>query len=262
MKILFIGDVVGKLGRQAVAKVLPELKKKYGPDVILANGENLAHGRGATRATIDEVLAAGVDYLTGGNHVFWQADIIEDLQNGTVPLLRPENYPLDTPGKGYTVVDLGKSGKLLIISLQGRDFIEQPVDSPLRTLDRVLEETAGGYTVSVVDFHAEATAEKLALGFYADGRVSAVLGTHTHVPTADTRLLPQGTAYVSDVGMTGPRDSVLGVKKEIIVQRMLSPLPQRFEWVEEGPAVFQSVLVEAGSGNKAQSIVRIDYVLS
>lgn len=259
MRILFVGDIVGKLGRQTVAKVLPSLKKKLGIRAVFANGENLAHGRGATKATVDEVLSYGIDYFTGGNHLFWQADFGEELVGGTLPVLRPENYPKDTPGNGSVTIDFGRDGKLLLVNLQGRDFINQPVACPLRTLDKLLEEKPEGVKTVVVDFHAEATSEKVAAGYYFDGRVAAFLCTHTHVPTADARVLPGGTAYVTDIGMTGPRESVLGVKKEIIIARLLSPLPQRFEWVEEGPAVFQSVLVDLDEkSGRARSIERID----
>lgn len=262
MRILFIGDIVGRLGRRAVLSLLPGLRKDLKLDAVFANGENLAHGRGATKATIDEVLSGGVDYFTGGNHVLWQPSIIEELTNENLPILRPENYPQGLPGKGSTVIDFGKKGQVLLISLQGRDFINQPVDNPLRVADRVLEDYLGRVLMAVVDFHAEATAEKAALGYYLDGRVSAVLGTHTHVPTADGRVLPGGTAYVTDVGMVGARESVLGVKKENIINRLLSPLPERFEWVDDGPVVFQSVLLEINSvTGKAVGIERVDRFL-
>lgn len=259
MKMLFVGDIVGKLGRQTVAKVLPSLKKELEIAAVFANGENLAHGRGATKATVDEVLGYGIDYFTGGNHLFWQADFDNELREGTLPVLRPENYPKETPGRGFVTMDFGRDGKLILVSLQGRDFINQPVACPLRTLDKLLEEKPEDVKMVVVDFHAEATSEKVAAGYYFDGRVSAFLGTHTHVPTADARVLPGGTAYVTDVGMTGPQESVLGVKKEIIIARLLSPLPRRFEWVEEGPAVFQSVLVEIDEeSGRAKSVERVD----
>ncbi len=262
MRILFIGDIVGRLGRQTVIKLLPGLRKELAIDAVFANGENLVHGRGASKATIDEVLGGGVDYFTGGNHIFWQSSLIEELKDDNLPILRPENYPKELPGKGSTIIDFGKKGQVLLISLQGRDFINQPVDNPLRIIDRVLEDYLDKAAVIVVDFHAEATSEKVALGYYLDGRVSAVLGTHTHVPTADGRILEGGTAYVTDVGMTGARDSVLGVKKEIIINRLLSPLPERFEWVDAGPVVFQSILLEINSvSGKAVTIERVDRYL-
>lgn len=262
MRILFIGDIVGSLGRKAVGKILPELKKQLEINAVFANGENLAHGRGATKATVDEVFGYGVDYFTGGNHLFFQPSITQDLIDGVIPVLRPENYPTKIPGKGHATIDFGKNGKVLLVNLQGRAFLNSAVDDPFRALDRLLEENEGKVRTVIVDLHAEATSEKVAAGFYFDGRVSALIGTHTHVPTADNRVLSGGTAFVSDVGMVGARESVLGVKKEIIIEHLSSPLPSRFEWVEDGPAVFQSVLIEVDElTGKAINITRVDRVL-
>ncbi|MCG2685853.1 YmdB family metallophosphoesterase [Candidatus Parcubacteria bacterium] len=261
MRILFLGDIVGKLGRRACEKLLPKLKKDAKIDLVLANAENIAHGKGATKATIEEVLSYGIDHFTSGNHIFWCKGFDRDIEG--LPVLRPANYPPETPGKGYTVLDLGKSGQVLLINLLGRTFIESSAACPFREADRILEEFQGreGVTV-VVDIHGEATSEKVALGWYLDGRVAAVLGTHTHVPTADAWVMPKGTAYITDVGMVGARNSVLGVAPPIIIDRFITAVPQRFDWVENGPAVFNSVLLEVDGNGRAKSIERIDRVLA
>lgn len=261
MNILFIGDIVARLGRTTVRKVLPPLRRDAKIGLVIANGENLAHGRGVTASTVADVFSSQVDCLTSGNHVFWQkesAEVVADTDN----LIRPANYPDDTPGEGFTIIDTGKEGRVLIINLLGRGFMGNAVACPFRTADRILDAHAQeDFAAILVDFHAEATSEKVALGWYLDGRVTAVVGTHTHVPTADAWILPQGTAYVTDAGMVGAHFSVLGVESEIIVAAQKDPLPQRFEWVEEGPAVFQSVLIKVGKNGKALDIERIDRSL-
>lgn len=261
MRILFIGEIVGKLGRRAVGGVLPSLRESANISVVLANAENIAHGKGATTATLEEVQGYGVDAFTGGDHIFWCEKAFEELDKSDPLLIRPANYPKDVPGKGFKVVDLGKDGRILLINLLGTTFIDQPAFCPFRTADKILKNFAKqSFSAIVVDFHAEATSEKAALGWYLDGRVSAVVGTHTHVPTADAKILPKGTAFVSDVGMVGARDSVLGVEPEIIIQKLKSPLPQKFEWAETGPAVFSSVLIEV-EGGRARDIKRIDKII-
>ena len=260
MKILFIGDIVGKLGRKTVGKVLPKLKKDDNINLVIANAENIAHGRGATKAKIEEVQAYGINYFTSGNHIFWQRKFLDEIDN--LPVLRPANYPEDLPGKGYAEIDLGRKGRVFLINLSGIANIKGPVYCPFRTVDRILEEAEGqDYKAIIVDFHAELTSEKVAMGWYLDGRASLVVGTHTHVPTADARILPGGTAYVTDVGMIGARDSVLGVEKEIIIRYQMNPLPERFEWVEEGSSVFNSVLVKIGKDGKGKRIKRVDEVV-
>jgi len=258
MKILFLGDIVGKRGRKVCEKLLPKLKEDAKIDLVLANAENIAHGKGATKATIEEALSYGIDHFTGGNHIFWRKEFVHDIEK--LPVLRPANYPPETPGRGYAILDLGKQGRILLINLLGRTFIESSASCPFREADRILEEFRGEkLTAVVVDIHGEATSEKVALGWYLDGRVTAVVGTHTHVPTADTWVLPQGTAYVTDSGMVGPQHSVLGVEPSIIISKFLTASPQRFEWVERGPAVFNSVLIEV-KGGKAIKIERVDRV--
>ncbi len=259
MKILFIGDVVAEGGRKAVKRILPDLKKDQDIDLVIANAENIAGGRGITEETLAEMQNVGVDFFTSGDHVFWQngtEDFIEDL-----PIIIPANYPKGTPGKGYSIVDTGKKGKVLVINLMGRTSFGGTfsyLDDPFSKADEILEETKNEkFAAIVVDFHAEATSEKCAMGFYLDGRVTAVVGSHTHIPTCDERKLPDGTLYVSDVGMTGIIDSILGVKKEIILALFKTARNQRFEWETSGTKAFRSVLLDTDNS----SIVRIDKIL-
>ncbi len=255
MKILFIGDIVSRLGREVIRKSLPKIRKGDNVDLTVGNVENLAGGRGATRATVEEILSYGVDYCTSGDHIFAIDEFKQDIEE--LPVLRPANYPEDIPGKGFEILDLG-SESVLLIDLLGLSVGEENVECPFRTADKILAQYADEVSAIVVEFHSENTSERRAMGFYLDGRVGAVLGTHTHIPTADAQILPQGTAYVSDIGMCGPRDSVLGVKKEIIIERYKYPYGRRFEWVKEGPAKLNSVLVEIGKDGLAKSIGRVD----
>ncbi len=250
MLILAIGDIIGKPGRQAVSKLLPGLREQYGLDLIVANGENVAGGLGLTPTTASDLLDAGVDVITSGNHIWAQKEIIPYLDS-EMSVLRPFNYPPGVPGKGYLV-----KGRALVVNLIGRTFIGN-FDCPFRAMDQLLTELKHRPPVIIVDFHAEATSEKMALGRYLDGRVSAVLGTHTHVGTIDAQLLPQGTAYVTDIGMTGPINSVIGDDTEAVLQRFLTALPHRLS-VGQGKTMFNAVLVRADDNNgKALSIERI-----
>ena len=246
-----IGDVMGSPGREAVRRVLPALRQEFDIHLVIANGENAAGGRGLTRATAEELMAAGVDVITSGNHIWDQAEMRREL-DGPLPVLRPANYPQGVPGRGFL---LHKG--VLVFNLAGRHFM-QALDCPFRAADRLLQEQGHQSKVRVVDFHAEASSEKGALGWHLDGRVSAVVGTHTHVPTADQRVLPNGTAFVGDAGMTGPYNSVIGARPDRIVAHFLTQLPARFE-VADGPAVFNSVLVDiAAASGKAKQITRVD----
>lgn len=252
MNVLIIGDVVGRLGRRAVACLLPALRRSLQIDLVIANGENAAGGKGLTAATAEELYAAGVDVITSGNHI-WEYRELYPILDSESPILRPLNYPRDVPGRGLLTRD-----GVAVINLQGRTFMPAHLDCPFRAADEALAQLAG-CPVIIVDIHAEATSEKVALGWYLDGRVSAVVGTHTHVPTADHRLLPRGTAYVSDVGMVGPRDSIIGVQVQPVIQRFLTQLPVRFSAEERGPAVFNSVLIRIDDASgRAQAIQRID----
>ena len=235
MLVLMIGDIIGKPGRQAVHELLPDLRQQYGFDLVIANAENVAGGFGLTSTTAEELLSAGVDVLTTGNHIWAQKEIIPYLDE-EMPILRPLNYPPGVPGKGYIV-----NRQAMVVNLMGRTFTGD-FDCPFRAIDQLLAELKHKPPVIIVDFHAEATSEKVALGRYLDGRVSAVLGTHTHVATVDTQLLPHGTAYVTDVGMTGPIDSVIGMETETVIQRFLTGIPHRMS-VAKGKTMFNAVLV-------------------
>ena len=245
-----VGDIIGRPGRRALQKILPGLRQQCGVDLVIANGENAAGGFGLTVATAEELLDTGVDVITSGNHIWAQSEIIPHL-DGRMPILRPLNYPPGVPGMGYLV-----SRQALVINLMGRTFMGN-CDCPFRAMDNLLAEVKPKPPVIIVDFHAEATSEKVAMGRYLDGRVSAVLGTHTHVGTIDTQLLPLGTAYVTDVGMTGPVDSVIGDDPEAVIRRFLTMMPHRLS-VGKGRTVFNAVLVgiDEESG-KATSIERI-----
>jgi len=252
VKILFLGDVIGRLGRKTVQTVLPTLRRESEADLVVANGENAAGGRGLTLATADELFAAGVDVITSGNHV-WEMREIYPFLDGESLILRPLNYPPGVPGRGLLTAH-----GAAFVNLQGRVFMSIEVDCPFRAADDALERLQDTPVV-IVDMHAEATSEKTGLAWYLDGRVSAVIGTHTHVATADTRVLPKGTAFVTDVGMVGPRDSIIGMEIKPIIERFLTQLPSRFSPVEKGPAIFNSVLIDIDEASgRAQSIVRID----
>jgi len=248
--ILAVGDIIGKPGRQAMQELLPGLRQQYRFDLVIANAENTAGGLGLTPATAKEVLDAGVDVLTSGNHIWAQKEIIPYL-DGEMPILRPLNYPPGVPGRGYII-----NSQVMVVNLIGRTFMGN-FDCPFRAMDQLLAEVKHKPPVIIVDFHAEATSEKVAMGRYLDGRVSAVLGTHTHVGTIDAQLLPQGTAYVTDIGMTGPIDSVIGDDTEAVLQRFLTIMPHRLS-VGKGKTIFNAVLVSVDENSgKALSIDRI-----
>ena len=256
MRILMIGDVIGKPGRDAARALLPDLKQEKSIDFVICNGENTAGGYGITADTASELLESGVDVLTSGNHIWDKKEIIP-LMDGGLPLIRPANYP-DAPGKGY----IHQNG-VTVVNLMGRVFMAS-LDCPFRTADALLERLReeGQSKVIIVDFHAEATSEKQAMGWYLDGRVSAVLGTHTHVGTVDAKILPQGTAYLTDVGMTGPSESVIGSDKEAVLERFLTSLPNRLS-VADGPCMLNAALVEVDEDTgKASSIERIDRTVN
>jgi metallophosphoesterase (TIGR00282 family) len=251
-----IGDVIGNPGRRAIRALVPALRQEHSIDMVIANGENTAGGFGLTLDTASELLDNGVDVLTSGNHIWDQKEIIPYLEEG-LPLIRPANYP-DAPGRGTLVYN-----NVMVVNLMGRVFMP-PLDCPFRTADRILQEAEASESpqVILVDFHAEATSEKQALGWYLDGRVSAVVGTHTHVGTVDSRILPKGTAYVSDVGMTGPMDSVIGSDIGAVIDRFLTGMPQRLP-VSSGPVVLNSVLIDVDQDNgRALAIERLDRVIS
>jgi len=251
VRVLFIGDVVGRPGRRGLAAILPGLRRELSLDVVIANGENAANGRGLTLRTAKEMFNAGVDIISSGNHIWDQREIIEELDSER-PILRPANYPPGSPGRGML-----RCKGLTVLNLQGRTFMAN-IDCPFRTADALLEGNPEGPIV--VDMHAEATSEKQAMGWYLNGRVAAVLGSHTHVPTADPRVLPSGTAYITDAGFTGSRDSVLGFEVEASHRLFLSQLPTRLPVAEKCPTVvMNSVLVDIDDATgRARSIERVD----
>jgi metallophosphoesterase (TIGR00282 family) len=250
MNILVIGDIVGRPGRQVVTEYVRGLRKQYRINLVIANGENAAGGFGLTANTAQELLGNGIDVLTSGNHIWAQKEIIPYL-NGDMPILRPLNYPDGVPGRGYLV-----TGKTLVVNLIGRTFMNS-FDCPFRAMDKLLQELDPRPPVIIVDFHAEATSEKIAMGRYLDGRVSAVLGTHTHVGTIDTQILPGGTAYVTDIGMAGPMDSVIGDDADAVIQRFLTMMPHHLS-VGKGSPSLDAVLVQVNEDNgKAISIERV-----
>lgn len=254
MKILFIGDVVGEPGRQMVKEYTMKLKQKYKPTVTIINGENAAAGKGITEKIYKGFLDAGAQAVTLGNHSWDKREIFEFIGSAK-NLVRPANYPEGTPGKGYTFIKVNDI-EVAVINAMGRTFLPA-IDCPFRKLDEILEEVKKRTPYIFVDFHAEATSEKQAMGWYLDGRVTAVVGTHTHVQTADERVLPKGTAYLTDVGMTGPYDGILGVEKEAVLHRFLTSLPVKFE-VTDGRTQLSAAIIDVDpKTGLAKSIKRI-----
>lgn len=256
LKVLFFGDIVGRIGREGLKKVLPELKKRYKPDLIIVNGENAAHGSGITKKIYQELTDNGIDFFTLGDHTFDRPEIAELLVDDNVNIIRPANYPPHLPGSGVKVIEVG-SKKILLINLMGRVFMKMDYDCPFRKLDEILAAyKKENPSAIIVDFHAEVTSEKRAFGWYADGRVSAVLGTHTHIGTCDNQILPQGTAYITDVGMVGAKDSVIGVKKETIINIFLNQVSKAFELLETGNCIINAVLLKIDTKTKTAVLLK------
>ncbi len=254
-RLLFVGDVMGRPGRRALGGLLGALRTQYDVDFVITNGENAAGGLGITQETAKELFEAGVDVITMGNHSFAKKDA-SALYESERRILRPANYPPGVPGVGFGIFETLRGERIAVVNLVGRVFMD-PVDCPFRTADVLLGQISDGVSAIIVDFHAEATSEKQAMGWYLDGRVSAVIGTHTHVQTSDERILPSGTAYITDVGMAGVLDSVLGLERELVIERFLTGLPNKFS-VAEGCAVVQGVLLEIDSKTRAAcSIARL-----
>lgn len=255
MKLVFIGDIVGKPGRTIVSQRIGAIRDRWQPDVIIANAENAAGGLGATPEVIAELKRLGIAGFTMGNHT-WRKKTIIPAMPGLPELVRPANYPPGLPGRGATILQLPDGRRLGLLNLIGRVYME-PFDCPFRTADEVLPELAAETNAILVDMHAEATSEKIAMGWYLDGRCSAVVGTHTHVQTADEWILPAGTAYITDVGMCGPMHSVIGTDKETVVTKFVSGMPEKFD-VAGGPAILSAVFIEIDDATgKALKIERI-----
>ncbi len=254
MKILVMGDVIGKPGREAVKEILPRLRDEYGITLAIANGENAAGGIGLTPGTAQELFDSGIDVITTGNHVWAHHEVIPYLDSAAA-VIRPLNYPPMTPGRGYWIKD-----NIMVVNIIGRTFVGD-FDCPFRAMDKLLGELDKKPAVIIVDFHAEATSEKVAMGRYLDGRVSAVLGTHTHVGTIDACILPKGTAYVTEIGMVGPINSVIGVEVSAVIDRFLTQIPKRFS-VAKGQVSFDAIVVEAtDNSGKAIDIKRVRQVV-
>ena len=253
MKLLFVGDVVGGIGRRTLGSLLPEIRDAHQPDFVIVNGENSAGGVGITQKTAGELLELGADAITLGNHAFRHREVYE-LLDREPRIVRPANYPKGSPGRGHTVVECDGM-RLGVVNLSGIVFL-QAVRSPFAEADAVLAELRDGTDAVLVDMHAEATSEKVAMGWHLDGRVTACVGTHTHVPTSDARVLPGGTAYVTDVGMTGPRGGVIGVKREQALERFIAMTNVRFETSADDPWL-NAVLIEADGDGRATAIEQL-----
>lgn len=252
MRLLFLGDIVGSTGREAVVRAVPALRAELGLDYVIANGENCSGGKGLIPRHADELFAAGIDVITGGNHTFQYRELYPYLES-TRGITRPLNYPPGVPGRG-----VAECGELVVINLIGRSFMPADYDDPFRAVDAILARMSPNRFI-VVDFHAEATSEKQAMGWHLDGRATLVVGTHTHVPTADCRLLHHGTAYCTDAGMCGARDSVIGDDIQAVLSRFLTQMPTRLTPAEGGPAVINGVFIEADDlTRRATRIERLD----
>ena len=257
MNILIIGDVVGSPGRSIMKRALPRVFRRWDVEYCIANVENAAGGFGVTREICDEILGMGVDCMTSGNHIWDKREILPVIDQ-MPQLLRPANYPVEQPGKG-THVGRAKDSRVAVATLNvsGRVFMNGAMDDPFRIAEREVERLRQEAAIIIVDVHAEATSEKMALGYFLDGKVSAVVGTHTHVPTCDQRILPRGTAYLSDLGMTGPYESVIGVEAEVIVKRFITGMPSRYETAKGDPRLAAAVVTVDPSTGRATAIDRM-----
>lgn len=253
MKVLFFGDIVGKSGRKAIKKVLPDLLKEIQPDFVVGNVENLAHGKGITEKTIKEMENAGINAFTSGNHIFQRKEGLDLLKKNDTNILRPANYPPEAPGIGHQIFPI-RTKNILLINIIGRVFFREDFDCPFRAVDEIIEKNKDQVDYIMVDFHKEATSEGQAMGYFLDGRVGVLLGTHTHVATADAQVLKQGTGYITDVGMVGIKESVLGVDKDSVIEHFLTQLPFKYDIAEAGIAEVNYVVIELNSDGKAKSI--------
>ena len=255
MRILMVGDVVGKTGRNFFAEQTAELRQTKNIDMVVVNGENAAHGRGLTPPIFDELIRGGADVVTSGNHIWDNSNVMQIID--TEPfLLRPANYPEDTPGNGFCIYPVGRK-KVGVVNLSGRTFMP-PVDCPFRAAEKIFKRIRKDCDIILVDFHAEATSEKLAFAYYFDGQITAIVGTHTHVQTSDEKILPKGTAYISDLGMVGAENSVLGVAIEPVIKKFLTGRPSKFE-VAEGASIYCALLIETNNANN--KVAKVERIL-
>lgn len=258
MKILMVGDIFGRAGRRTFAELTPKIKAEKNIDVVIANGENAAHGKGLTVSTFNELLSGGADVITTGNHVWGNNDILEIIDREPF-LLRPANFPEGTPGNGYCIFPY-RAKNICVINVMGRTFM-QPLDCPFATAEKIVAQMKNQCDIILVDFHAEATSEKISLGYFLDGKVTAVVGTHTHVQTADERILPQGTAYITDLGMVGILDSVIGLEISSVVDKFVTCRVGKFLVPEKGACIYFGVIVEIDDAtNQPKSIERLKII--
>lgn len=257
-KLVAFGDIIGKPGREAFQAIIPEIRKKYSPDMILANGENLAHNDGINEKILKEILEYGVDFITLGDHAFdREKEMIKIFSSDSYPIVRPANFPPGVPGIGYKVINIAKK-RIAVINMLGRVFLRQSTDCPFRTADNVLQELKNKADIIIFDFHAEATSEKKAMGYYLDGRVSLVYGTHTHIPTADEQILPKNTAYITDIGMVGPHNSIIGAQNELSIKHFLTQMPFNYEISDDNTIEANGIYAEIDSDTgKAIRIERV-----
>lgn len=255
MRVLFIGDIVGEAGREIVRKKLRDFKEEKKIDAVIANAENSAGGSGITQRIVEELNEFGVDVITSGDHIWKKREIYEFLTRSD-KIIRPANYPEGAPGRGSTAVEIKGAGTLGVMNLMGRVFMEA-LDCPFRKAEKELESLRKKTNIIFVDMHAEATSEKIAMGWFLDGKVSGIVGTHTHIQTADEKILPGGTAYITDCGMTGPYDSVIGRRKDLIIERFITQLPNKFEVAEKDVQMHGVIIDVDGSTGKATSIKRV-----
>ena len=259
LKIIFIGDINGKIGRETIKKEIPGIKKKYAPDLIIANADNIAHGKGATENTVKELMKYGIEFFTSGDHCFDQLNSIKDVYNDMLPTIRPLNYSVKAPGKGYDIINTPK-GDVLVINLIGRVFMRRDYECPFILCEDLIKKLENiKFSAIIIDIHAEATSEKIALKHYFDGKVSAILGTHTHVMTADETISAKGTAYISDVGMTGAADGILGVDKENIIESFITQIKAPHVIPVKGKSIMNCVLITVDS--KSSKALKIESII-
>jgi len=261
-KILFIGDIVGYIGREAVKKILPTLIRKHKPNLVIANAENLAHGKGVTEVTLKEMQKAGVNYFTSGNHIFSRKNFADILDNKDFNILRPANYPEQMAGMGEKVINISQK-KVLLVNLIGRVFLKENFDCPFKKFDKIFKKYYDKVDIIIVDFHAEATSEKKAFAFYADGRANIIIGTHTHIQTSDEQVLPAGSAYITDVGAVATKNSVLGVDSDVIIKSFLDQINYPHEMPRVGECEFNAIIIGIDKKtNEVKNINRIQEIVT